>query len=371
MDDLVIQSKSGPYAVRFGPAFSGIETGLRDDEHLIIDARVAVLYAAPLASVLSGRSVLKIKATETNKSLEAFPRYVTHLLDHGVRRDHVLIAVGGGIIQDITAFIASTLLRGIAWRFYPTTLLAQADSCIGSKSSVNVGLYKNQLGTFNPPGDILISTEMLSTLGDVQMRSGIGEMIKVHIISGWDDFRALAADYGRIAADRRILSRIVRRSLEIKKLRIEADEFDRGERLVMNYGHSFGHAVESATDYAVPHGIAVTIGMDIANYVSWRFGLIEKEVYDELHLLLAANASGFEQTAIPEEKLFSALSRDKKNVGNDLSLILMKGPGRVFKGRYPLDERVRAVCREYLESVRSPKARSAPEAETSASLSSQ
>lgn len=336
--------------MRFGSAFAGLGSGLRAGEHLIIDARVAELYSELLRPALAAPSVLMIEATETNKSLERLPAYVTHLLDRGVRRDHVLIAVGGGVIQDVTAFIAATLLRGLRWRFYPTTLLAQADSCIGSKSSVNAGRYKNQLGTFTPPGEILVSTVVLETLDDADLRSGIGEMIKAHIISGGSDTRAIARDYPRLMADRVLLASYIRRSLEIKKARIEADEFDRGERLVMNYGHTFGHAIESATEYAVPHGIAVTIGMDIANYVSYRLGLITQDVYDEIHPLLVRNAVGFEHTPIPEDGLFAALARDKKNVGDRVSLILMRGPGRVFLDRTVDPGRLKSICREYFDA---------------------
>jgi len=351
VDDLVIQSHRGAYTVRFARPFEGLHSGLGDHEHLIIDARVADLYSKLLSPALAGRSVLRIEATEANKSFERFPAYVMHLLDHGIRRDHVLIAVGGGIIQDITSFIAATLVRGLPWRFYPTTLLAQADSCIGSKSSVNIGCYKNQLGTFTPPNDIVISTDLLETLDETDVRSGLGEMIKVHIISGAEDIRAIAADYTRIAKDRQLMTHYIRRSLEIKKVKVEADEFDRNERLIMNYGHSFGHAIESATDYSIPHGIAVTIGMDIANYVSHRFGLIGRELYEELHALLAMNYAGFDQMAIPEDRFFAALARDKKNTGGDVSLILIRGPGQVFRDRRPNDEQFRSICRDYFANL--------------------
>ncbi|MBQ26687.1 MAG: 3-dehydroquinate synthase [Nitrospiraceae bacterium] len=345
--DLVIQSHAGPYKVQFGEMFVGLESGLSENSHLIIDARVAELYAEDLKLALTCGSVIRIEATETNKSLEQIPSYVMQLLANGIKRDHLLIAVGGGIIQDITSFIAATLFRGLAWCFYPTTLLAQADSCIGSKSSINVGQYKNQMGTFAPPRDIRISTDVLNTLEAVDIRSGIGEMIKVHAISGWDDVRAIAADYQKLLTDRHTLEHYIRRSLEIKKLKIEADEFDRDERLVMNYGHSFGHAIESATDYAIPHGIAVTIGMDMANYISWKFGLAGQDVYEELHVVLAENYAGFEQIRIPEDRFFVALSRDKKNVGSDLALILLRSPGQVFKDRYPNNSYLHEICRGF------------------------
>jgi len=347
VDDLVVQSHRGQYRVRFGQAFTGLESGLDDHEHLIIDSKVADLCSRALGPALAGRSVLRIEATETNKSLERLPDYIRHLLDHGIRREHVLIAVGGGVIQDITAFIAATLLRGLPWRFYPTTLLAQADSCIGSKSSINVGQYKNQLGTFTPPSEILISPDVLDTLEERELRSGIGEMIKAHIISGWEDMRAIASDYPRIIRDKVVMMHYIRRSLEIKKTKVEVDEFDRNERLVMNYGHSFGHAIESATNYAVPHGIAVTIGMDMANYISFRLGLLRQEMFDEIGSLLVVNYAGFDRTPVPEGRFFAALGRDKKNMGQALSLILLKGPGKVFRERLADDERFRGLCRDY------------------------
>ena len=351
MDDLTIQSHQGPYTVRFDRLFEGLEQGLAPTEHLLIDARVAELYTEALTPALAGHSVLRIEATEANKSLSRLPVFVTHLLEHAVRRNHVLVAVGGGIIQDITAFLAATLLRGLPWRFYPTTLLAQADSCIGSKSSLNVGPYKNQLGTFTPPREVVIATEVLDSLSEIDIRSGIGEMIKVHIIAGWTQTRAIAVDYPRLASDKHLLQQYIRRSLEIKQRLVERDEFDRNERLVMNYGHSFGHAIESATDYAIPHGIAVSIGMDLANRLSWQFGLIERAVYEELHELLAANYVGFEHCPIPEDRLFAGLAKDKKNLGERISLILMRGPGQVFRDQYVPDARFRTLCLDYLRSL--------------------
>lgn len=349
--DLTIQSHRGPYTVRFTAPFAGLETGLSETEHLIIDRRVAELYAAPLAAALSGRSVLRIEATEANKSLEAFPAYFTHLLDQRVRRDHTLVAVGGGILQDITSFMAATLLRGVRWRFYPTTLLAQADSCIGSKSSVNVGGQKNQVGTYTPPEDIRIATGVLETLTEADRRSGIGEIIKVHVIAGWDRARAVAADYPRLLTDRAALREYIRQSLLIKQVKIEADEFDRGDRVVMNYGHSFGHAIESCTHYAVPHGIAISIGMDMANFTSWRLGLAPRRVFDELHPVLAANYAGFERTDVPFDALMGALGKDKKNLGRDVVLILLSEPGRLFQHRVTDGAALQAICREYFECL--------------------
>lgn len=344
---MIVQSHKGPYPVTFGGPFAGLENGLQKTEHLLIDAKVAGLYSEILEKTLQHSSVLKIAAAEENKSLEKMPEYVLRLIAGGIKRGHVLVAVGGGIIQDIAAFLGQVLFRGMAWRFYPTTLLAQADSCIGSKSSVNVGGYKNQVGTFTPPRAIHIAAEVLDTLEEVDVRSGIGEMIKVHLIAGGEDFQNIARDTPRLAEDKGVLLRTLRRSLEIKKALVEKDEFDQNERLILNFGHTFGHAIESAADYRVPHGIGVTIGLDMAHFISRAFGFLTSAQYDGVRPLLRRNFKGFERLNLPLERFFEAILKDKKNVEQSLSLILTRGPGNVFRDRIPFDEKFRALCREY------------------------
>ncbi|MFN0116728.1 MAG: AroB-related putative sugar phosphate phospholyase (cyclizing) [Elusimicrobiota bacterium] len=351
-DDLIIQSYKGPYKVVFGKLFDGLENGLGEKDHLLIDSKVASLYAGPLSKALNSHSVLKIEALETNKSLEKIPEYVTFLLEKGIKRDHRLVVIGGGIVQDIAAFMASCLLRGLPWVFYPTTLLAQSDSCIGSKSSINVGKYKNQVGTFTPPTEIRISLDLLQSLSAQEVKSGIGEMIKVHVIAGWEDIRRISKNYTELFNNQNLLAQTLHRSLEIKKGKIEIDEFDQKERLIMNYGHTFGHAIESATQFSIPHGIAVTIGMDLANWVSWKIGLIDKSVFDELHSVMLANYDGYQSVYIPFEKFFSSLAKDKKNLGGDISLILLRAPGQVYLHRHPNNQTLKDLCLSFFETMK-------------------
>lgn len=347
-----IQSHKGPYPVTFGAPFAGLEEGLKKTEHLIIDAKVAGLYSEILGKALAHSSVLQIEALEENKSLEKMPEVVLRLIDGGIKRGHVLTAVGGGIIQDIAAFLGQVLFRGVAWRFYPTTLLAQADSCIGSKSSINVGRYKNQVGTFTPPQTIHIAAEVLDTLEEMDVRSGIGEMIKVHLIAGEEDFQNIIRDYPRLDEDKGVLLRTIRRSLEIKKALVEKDEFDQNERLILNFGHTFGHAIESATGYRVPHGIGVTIGLDMAHFISAAFGFLSPGQYAAVRPLLRRNFKGFEKTPVPLERFFEAILKDKKNTEKEISLILTRGPGKVFRDHCPFDEKFRALCETYFASQR-------------------
>lgn len=351
--ELVVQSHAGPYRVVFEDgALAALGREPPDDAHVVVDRRVAELYAAELAQVLAATSTLVIEATEDAKSLERLPDYIEHLVGHGIRRGHVLVAVGGGIVQDIVAFLAATLLRGLEWRFYPTTLLAQADSCIGSKSSINARGVKNILGTYTPPAEVVVDASLLATLTDVDLRSGIGEILKVHAIDGPETFDALAQDYARLIADRDVLARSIVRALEIKRRIIEEDEFDTGPRLVMNYGHSFGHAIEAATEFGIPHGIAVTIGMDMANHVSARLGVGTPAHHGRMHPTLVANYAGFERREIPFDSFLTAIARDKKNVGAALRLVLPDAEGRIGLHVVPNDDAFRAAAGEYLESGR-------------------
>lgn len=352
----MIASHTGPYRVRFASgALATLAEATPEQAIVVVDDLVAELYREDLREILERPSTLRIVAEEPNKSLERMPDYVDHLVAHGVRRGQVLVAVGGGIIQDVVCFLAATLLRGMAWRFVPTTLLAQTDSCIGSKSSINVRAAKNVVGTFTPPRDVLIDVELLETLEEDEIRSGIGEMLKVHAIAGPARFDEIAADYPALAGadrDRPTLAAYIARSLSYKQRLVELDEFDRGPRLVMNYGHSFGHAIESATSYGVPHGIAITIGMDMANHVARALGRTGDDQVRRMHGVLAANYRGYADTPVPLERFFGAIANDKKNTASGLRLVLPDHDGVIALVEESAGEPFRTACESYLRSGR-------------------
>lgn len=349
----MIQSHAGPYQVSL---HGGLPCGSLDlprgEPHFLIDAKVARLYAAQLRFALEHGNTVVIEALEENKSLRQLIPVFERLVRDRVRRDHVLIAIGGGIIQDITCFIASTLLRGLPWRFLPTTLLAQADSCIGSKSSINLGDTKNVLGTFYPPQHVDIYAGFLDTLEERDLRSGCGEILKVHAIEGTAAFDRLATEFDALLTDRATLLRYIHAALSIKRRYVEADEFDRGIRNIFNYGHSFGHAIESATHYAVPHGVAVTMGMDMANFIAVRRGLLADTHYQRMHAVLRRNYAGFAPTAVPLDALLAALMRDKKNTSSALRLIFPVGPDAVIEAvLVPADASFRLQVEQSLRAV--------------------
>jgi 3-dehydroquinate synthase len=255
--------------------------------------------------------------------------------------------MGGGIIQDVTAFSASIIYRGVDWAFFPTTLLAQTDSCIGSKTSINLGDKKNLVGNFYPPADVFIDTAFLSSLTIDDIKSGIGEILHYYIYAANPLIDELIRDYGLVIKDRNLLARYIRESLKIKKSVIEGDEFDRGERNKFNYGHTFGHALESVTDYAIKHGHAVTVGMDMANFVSVKMGFMPPETFRNLHEKLSVNLPGYDWKRINFDRYFDALSKDKKNIGSSVGCILARDMGMLFKQQLPLDDGFKQMIRDY------------------------
>lgn len=353
LENLTIQSHKGPYTVHFEEdALEALNADIPWNTHFIIDRNIAELYREQIPNILNHDSVLLIEAIESNKSLEECPKYVEHLVSCGIKRGHTLLAIGGDH-PDITCFLAATMLRGVPWRFLPTTLLAQADSCIGSKSSINAGSAKNILGTFTPPVRIDLSTDFLDTLPARDVRSGVGEMIKVHVIDGPGSFDLIAADYERIFDDREVMRHYLHRSLTVKKAYIEADEFDQTSRLVFNYGHTFGHAIESATRFEIPHGIAVTIGMDMANWISAQMGIGTEAHFERMRPTMAKNYTGYENIAVPIDAFMKSITKDKKNLGKDMvTLILPDCKGTIFRDSYDNNATFRELCERFLTEVR-------------------
>jgi 3-dehydroquinate synthase len=350
---LTIQSQKGPYSVHFEQEFPGTIQSLVDqNSFFIVDENIARIYHEKLRPILASSNTILIEATEFKKSLNEVGRVIDRLVVGNVRRNQLLVAVGGGITQDMTCFISSILLRGIPWAFIPTTLLSQADSCIGSKSSINTDGAKNILGTFNPQSNIYIWRDFLMSLKREEIISGIGEIIKVHAIASIDAFDELAHDYDRMLVDSTMLTEYTKRALQIKQKFIEIDEFDQGIRNIFNYGHSFGHAIEAATHFSIPHGVAVTMGMDMANFIAYKRGLISEKDLERMHRLLKKNYSLFCKVKIPIDPLLAALMKDKKNVANQLRLILPVGENVEMRiVEVAPDEIFQHQCQEFLKAM--------------------
>lgn len=348
MYNFKVKSIIHDYEVQFIDDFKKTLTEeLIEGDFIIVDNKIKRLYESQLSSVLNTYQHISIDATEPQKSYQGIIPIIQTLIEKGFRKNHRLIAIGGGITQDVTAFISSIMYRGVNWIFFPTTLLAQGDSCIGSKTSINFGEFKNQIGGFYPPNKIFINLQFLDTLSDAEMKSGMGEMLHYFIVSGYDDFQMYKSSYKEAFSNKKILSILIVRSLEIKKGYIEKDEFDQNIRQVFNYGHSFGHAIESLTHYRIPHGIAVSFGMDISNYISVKMGLIPAEIRDEIRQITEYIWDGYSIKDLDITTLKKALSKDKKNIGTKLGLILNKGYGNIFKNVMDADNTFTFWLEEY------------------------
>ncbi len=293
----------------------------------VVDENVWRLYKDSALAALDRSLVIVQPIGEELKTMESVCALYDRLVVLPAKRNLTVISIGGGILQDITGYMASTLYRGLDWRYAPTTLLAQADSCIGGKTSLNYGRYKNLVGTFYPPNEVFIYTPFLQTLARPDFYSGLGEVIKLHIMGGPERLAALRALLPSVAArDEEALAAAVTASLEIKRDYITDDEFDRGRRNLLNFGHCFGHAIETTSDFRVPHGQAVLAGIILAEIVARNRGLVSRELADELRReLLEPNlVVRPPRASLAPDAVIDAMGKDKKRRGAGLALVVLK-----------------------------------------------
>lgn len=231
--------------------------------------RVAVLFdegvrpiAVPVTDSIAGSLAIPVKSGDASKSLSQVDRIVSAMLDGGCTRKTLVIAVGGGMLTDLGGFVASIFMRGVPCVFVPTTLLGMVDAAIGGKTAVNAGSRKNMIGTVTHPSHVIIGTELLKTLPEPQLREGLAEMIKIAAIIDSPFFEWLEDQVPAfLKRDGEIVDEAVTRAVRAKITVVEADEHDRDVRLLLNFGHTVGHAVEALSGYSISHGQAVSIGV--------------------------------------------------------------------------------------------------------------
>lgn len=331
VDSINIKSSLSDYTVFFDNDLSQLKDLVNDlNTVFIVDQKVWNLYSGLLSVIENDRLVL-VDALEENKEYLAISKILPRLTEISAKKNLTLVAIGGGIIQDITSFIASILYRGIRWIFIPTTLLAQADSCIGAKSSINFGSFKNLLGTFWAPKEVWLSTMFIDTLNTRDFYSGIGEIIKLFLIDGEDSLLLYRSLQCSSEADlRKNIIPLLKRALIIKKGYIEIDEFDRGVRNILNYGHCIGHAIESVSHYSIPHGQAVTLGMIWADIISEQLGLLSTAKRESIYNLYLKNCHSIkkEELQLNVHDIVEAMKKDKKREGVDLAIIITNDQGK-------------------------------------------
>lgn len=314
---LKIRSQSGDYGIEFMD-LAALELDHRSV--IIVDSRVKRFLNK---IQVEREQLIEIEASEENKNLEQVASILAKFGELNVRRQTLVYAIGGGVIQDLATLSSSLYMRGIKWIYVPTTLMSALDSCVGGKSSINVAGFKNIVGNFYPPTKILIDVQAFATLDQIAVSAGIAEGVKICFARGKEAFHDFvnAITRWRLTGSEYELVNAIMISLTAKKWFIETDEFDQKERKLLNFGHSFGHAVESASRYKIPHGIAILIGMKAAIRESRNLDAA-KELDDFISNELSI--SGILSTVIRLDKsiFISALSTDKKNSATSQTLIL-------------------------------------------------
>lgn len=267
---------------------------------------------------------------EQYKNLDTLNTIFTALLEQRFNRDCTLIALGGGVVGDITGFAAASYQRGVAFLQIPTTLLAQVDSSVGGKTGVNHPLGKNMIGAFHQPGCVVIDTDTLDTLDDRQLSAGLAEVIKYGLIRDVGFFDWLEANMAALRArDKQALAYAIEHSCSIKAEIVAADERESGQRALLNLGHTFGHAIETGTGYGNwLHGEAVATGMLMAADLSARHGWLSVDMVQRTkHLLQQAGLPISPPAEMDEAQFMKLMAIDKKVVDGELRLVLLKAIG--------------------------------------------
>ncbi len=317
----------------------------------IVDRNVAEVHQDALAPLLTTRPTLLVDALESTKTLDGVESLIDWMLEQGCTRSSTVIGIGGGIIQDVITFTSHVYYRGVRFVLLPTTLLSMCDSCIGAKCGINHGSFKNQLGVLHAPNEVHIATPFLDTLADADIRSGYGEIVKLFLTENATDIDWVIDTVDRQGLRGPDLIAMIRRSLEIKKVIIEEDEYEADLRRILNYGHTFGHALEALTEHAVPHGLGVAWGIDLINHLSVRRGFPVAEFTQRLHDFIDRHL-GFQLESFPSaEELIDMTRRDKKVAAGQLNLVLLNGPGDLVIEPTPFGDDLLEGVRDFLEST--------------------
>ncbi len=351
-----------PYSISIGPGLQQrgdlLARHVRGRHVLLVsDSEVAPRYLPALRDTLVqarpeliiGEHVLA--AGEASKTLHEFGRMIEALAALGATRDACVFALGGGVVGDLAGFAAACWMRGVDCVQLPTTLLAMVDSSVGGKTAVDIPAGKNLVGAFHPPCAVIADTRVLATLPARELRAGLAEVIKYGALgdAGFFDWLQRHAD-ALSAGDDAALAEAIARSCAHKAAIVERDPFEKGERALLNLGHTFGHAIETEQGYSAPgrdalnHGEAVAVGMVLAARLSTALGMAPESDGDRLRALLlqvglpVAIPAGLDPLALLER-----MRLDKKNVAGRLRLVLWRGMGRAEVVAGVPDEAVLAI----------------------------
>lgn len=350
---LRIKSKQGDYEVEFCDAldFSHFSLNRKESEYFVLaDNSVWNLFSHKLIA-LDGFPIYLIDSNEESKTLEGVNNFAKWLINNRANKSSTILAIGGGIVQDLATFTAHIFKRGIKWEYFPTTLLSQSDSCIGAKCGINLMPYKNQLGVMHSPKKVWIASEFLETLDDETLMSGFGEILKLSLTPPYRFYSELKTELFKNGINRERTPVWVSKSLRAKQAIIESDEYENDLRRILNYGHSFGHALEAVSENKVSHGYGVLFGIDLINYLANRWGILEKEIYLDIRTTIQSNFStNFLPAGLTATMLIDALKTDKKISSGFMNFAIMNNSWELVIEPKVINNELQNLVENYLKN---------------------
>ena len=341
MVERIVNSGAGPYPVVVTSGFEGLRERLPAGEAVVVtDTVVAALWLEPLLAAIGDQRVVVLPEGEVNKGWENLRRAVDGLLAHPIDRRTPVLALGGGVVGDVVGLAAALVMRGLPWVVLPTTLLAMVDAAVGGKTAINVSAGKNLVGAFHSPRLVWAAVDTLGTLPSAERRCGVGEVVKTAVVG---DPALLDALVSGPASD----AEWVERCVAVKAAVVEADERETGARMWLNAGHTVGHALEVASNYQIPHGEAV--GLGLITELRWavaRGVCVDAGLPDRVVAALAAHGCSTRVGDLPLAGVVAAMALDKKAAGDTMRI-----PVAVRAGSMTIVAQPRDALSELLEHL--------------------
>jgi len=328
-----IRGASGDSTLLIGERIQNLKKYIPAGKVVVItDINVHRLYQKNFPSY----NVITIGTGEKIKNLDTVQYIYDQLMGLEVERSSFILGIGGGIVCDITGFVASTYLRGVRFGFVSTTLLSQVDASVGGKNGVNFGGYKNIIGGFNQPELVICDLNLLGTLPGKEILCGLAEIVKHAVIGDADLFGYLEENYkNAFSLDSHVIEKLVYDSVKIKSTIVNKDEKEKGERRKLNFGHTIGHAIEKTI--GIPHGEAISAGMVVATAIAVKRNLLSSEDATRIKQLLQ-NLGLPTEIPTDSQRLFDALKKDKKREGDDIHFVLPDGIGNAIVKQISIKE---------------------------------
>ena len=318
---------------------------------VIADSNTSALFGDTVIQLLEGHCMQTLlysfPAGESNKTLDTERDIYKALIEAKFDRKDLLIALGGGVVGDVTGFVAATYLRGVDFIQIPTTMIAQSDSSIGGKTGVDFDGYKNMVGAFYMPKLVYMNVATLKELDDRQFYAGFAEVMKHGLIKDAVFYEWLLDNMYEIHdRNEEVLEEMIMRSCTVKKLVVEKDPTEKGDRALLNFGHTIGHAIEKAMNFEMVHGECIALGMVAAAYISWKHNWLSMEEYYEVRDMFVPFNLPISIDSIDPEEILKLTKSDKKMEGTQIKFVLLKKVGKAVIDKTVTDDEILDAIRE-------------------------